>query len=550
MYQIKCDDDIIYDPRDVRLSILNPQLSQEVNKVCELSFYLPFDHPYYDSITKLKSVIRLYKDSTLVFKGRAWSDEQDVYKTKDILCESALAYLLDSRIRPFEFQGSILEFLTAIITEHNEQVNVSQQFILGDVTVTDPNGYIARSSINYLSPWEVINTRLIDTHGGYLQVRFDEDENCVLDYLADFSDTSTQVIRLGENIVDMLIKNSGEEMYTAVIPLGAKLSDINPDTEDDTRITIVEVNDGDDYLINSTLAAEYGVIYAPTDDTTWDDVTLPANLKTKGLAYLNDTATRWTQMMSLTAIDLHNMDVSVEELKFCEKVPVISALHDLEEIYLISAIQIPLNNPAEARITLGETKLTYVGESVKKTNSAITRIGNIERDYATKAKAAEIASEVINNNTSILQSAQQIIMSALEEYTRTEDFTQLQSAVETQFSIMAGQIDIVFTTATSQISTLNGETKQQFDNIEKYIRFLDGSIVLGQSDSQIKLRIENDILYFFAGADDAADIDTAFAYFSAGKMYVTDADIVKSLKIGNFSFTPRANGNLSYRKAN
>jgi hypothetical protein len=115
---------------------------------------------------------------------------------------------------------------------------------------------------------------------------------------------------------------------------------------------------------------------------------------------------------------------------------------------------------------------------------------------------------------------------------------------------MAGQIDMVFTTTTSDISTLDGDTKQQFDNITKYIRFIDGAIVLGQSDSLIKLRIENDILYFFAGADDAADVGTAFAYFAAGKLYVNDAEIVTSLKIGNFAFLPRANGNLSFRKAN
>ena len=67
--------------------------------------------------------------------------------------------------------------------------------------------------------------------------------------------------------------------------------------------------------------------------------------------------------------------------------------------------------------------------------------------------------EQITQNTSILQSAQQIIMTALEDYVRTQDFVALQNMIQTSFSIMAGTIEANFTETASRISTLNGETR-------------------------------------------------------------------------------------------
>ena len=115
----------------------------------------------------------------------------------------------------------------------------------------------------------------------------------------------------GENLATLLHSQSAQKTYTASIPLGAKIE--NPYGDGDVRITIASVNDDKDYLIDTDAAALYGVIYAPTSDTTWDDVTLPANLKTKGLEYLTSTANKLADTITITAADLHGLDSSVEE---------------------------------------------------------------------------------------------------------------------------------------------------------------------------------------------------------------------------------------------
>ena len=38
------------------------------------------------------------------------------------------------------------------------------------------------------------------------------------------------------------------------------------------------------------------------------------------------------------------------------------------------------------------------------------------------------------------------------------------------------------------------------------------------------------------------------AYLSNSKLYVTYANILNSLQIGNFAFVPRSSGNLSFKK--
>lgn len=121
MYQIICDDKILYDSRSEDRFLINPKLTLEANKTGTLTFSKPKTNPI--EINKLKSVIEVYQDDTLIFSGRALNDEKDFYCTGKINAEGELAYLLDSIMRPYNFQGkSVKEILERLIENHNEQV--------------------------------------------------------------------------------------------------------------------------------------------------------------------------------------------------------------------------------------------------------------------------------------------------------------------------------------------------------------------------------------------------------------------------------------------
>ena len=164
----------------------------------------------------------------------------------------------------------------------------------------------------------------------------------------------------------------------------------------------------------------------------------------------------------------------------------------------------------------------------------------------TNSGAVEIVQHEITNNTSIIQSAQQIIMSALEEYVATSDFEQFQSTVMTTLSVMAGTIEFNFSETTSEISEMNGNISQQFETIHSFIRMIASGIVIGESTSQIKLKLENDILYFFTGDEDSVSTENAIAYFSAGKLYVNTVEILTGMRIGPFAWMPESD-NLNFK---
>jgi hypothetical protein len=544
MYRVLCDSYVLYDPRLPELFVFEPELTQKKNEPGELTFKIPKEHPNFGVPEKLKSRIKVYRDDTLIWVGRVIEDERDLYENRKVVVEGALALLLDSILRPFTMDGTAAEVWAYILTQHNAQVNVNQRFGIGNCDLSDS---VSIATKDYLSAWQVLKTSLLDPHGGYLIIRFDENENPILDYLSDVPNTSTQRIEFGVNMIDLVLSKSASETYTACVPLGAALRDIDSESDSDARLMIASVNDGQDFLIDSALAADNGVIFAPSSLTTWDEVTDPTILMNKGRDWLNGTGARFKQTIKLSAVDLHNADAIVESFSFLDKVIVSCGTLCPEETYVLSELTIPLNNPASTDIVLGDSRRSLIGEEIRQNTSVKNRIESIEADYTTHGEIKEIVQEQITQNTSILQSAQQIIMTALEDYVRTQDFVALQNTIQTSFSIMAGTIEANFTETASRISTLNGETSQQFESVRSFIRLISSGIVIGKSTSAIKLKLENDVLYFFTGGEDSVTTDSAIAYFSAGKLFVNDVQVLSSLRIGSFTWVPES-GNLNFKK--
>lgn len=553
MYRITVDNNTIYDPRIPECFLGNPLLTQKVNKIGTLSFTIYPTHAQYGQLVKLASIASVYKDDRTLplWRGRVLSTKVNTDKSMVIELEELLAYLLDSVMRPFDFAGDVSDFLEYILTQHNEQVATAQQIHLGTVTVTDPNGYIHRSSIDYLSSWEVIESRLIKTLGGYLRMRYESD-GMYLDYLAgtleDFP-TALQVIEYGENLSAITDEVSADETYTACIPLGAKIT-----LEDDTgeeiqqRLTIESVNGGVDYIVNDLAYAQYGWICAPVKSTTWDDVTEPANLLKKAREYLDSTGIKLKNTLKLTAIDLHDNDAAVESYDYLDHVRVQSTPHNINKIYLLTEKKTPLADPKGSNITLGDTELSLSDTALSGFKDAQERIesvsGTVEQNNAvTNAQINELAQTALDLQSSMERTAQELVSQMSATYTSTSSFEEYKESIATQFTQTASSFSLQFDKLVSQISTLNGETNQQFSEISKYIRFEDGNIILGRSDSALTLVIQSDRISFILN-------NVEIAYFSSGRLYVDNLEAITTLTVGNFAWIPRSNGNLSLKMIN
>ena len=150
MYQVYCDSFLLYNDQLEGYQIFNPKVELELNKTGQFEFTIYNDHPYFDRLKRLKSIITVYQDGFLLFRGRILNDEQGFHNEKQVSCEGELAFLVDSIQRPYDFTGTPAELFTQLINNHNAQVGADHQFIVGNVTVTDPNDYISRSDSEYL----------------------------------------------------------------------------------------------------------------------------------------------------------------------------------------------------------------------------------------------------------------------------------------------------------------------------------------------------------------------------------------------------------------
>lgn len=545
MYRITLGNNTIYDPRIPEYFLEDPELHQKANKVGTLSFRVYPTHAQYGQFVKLASVISVYKGSQPLpmWRGRVLSTVMRKDKSVAIECEDLLAYLLDSIVRPFDFSGSVAEFLAYVLTQHNNQVTVDQKIQLGTVTVVDPNDYIHRSSVDYLSSWEVIESRLIKLLGGYLRLRHESD-GMYLDYLAGTQEdlpTAINVIEYGENLTDLTEEIDAGETYTACIPLGAKLSsDDGIGGQNQTRLTVASVNDGVDYIVNEEALARYGWICAPISKTTWDDVTLPANLLTKARAFLDGQGVKLKNTLTLKAID--------QDFDFLEHVRVKSTPHNISAIYLLTEKKTPLADPEGATITLGDSSLRLSDTTLSSFKDAIDRIetvsGTVDQNNAqTNAEINELAQTALLLQSNMERTAQELISQMSATYTSTSSFEEYKEAVSTQFTQSATAFSLQFDKLISQINTLNGDSNQQFSEIRKYIRFEDGNIELGRSDSALILRITSDRISFLLN-------NVELAYFSSGRLYVENLEAIRTLTVGNFTYLPRENGNLSLKTIN
>ena len=537
MYRIYADETLIYDSTLDDYTITKGQIAKEVNKSGSFVFTIYQDHPYYDKLQKLKTIITVYKNEKIVFRGRILNDSIGFFKDKTFTCEGELSFLLDSIQRPYAFTGSLEKLFKQFISNHNSSIDEVKNFGIGEITVKDDNDYINRSNSSYDNTLTNIKDHLIKTHEGYLHITRGDNQKPILNWFADFPYMSQQNINFGENLLDFVKTNSAESIATAIIPLGAKIkSESEEDTEEagEKRLTIESVNGGIDYIYDPVAVAKYGWIFKVE---TWDDVTEPANLLRKGQASLNNIIKQNTTI-EVKAIDLALMDRSIDSFELGDYINIISEPHGLNDKLLLKKQTLDLLKPDNDKITLGYTYSTFTDKSLSsntQNDTIIKRVETIENSYAINTV---VASELETMRSLITQTGESISSEVSGNYVTND---KLVSEISTVFEQLNDSFEFMFKTLETTVNENDSEFREQFLMISKYIRFIDGNIVLGTSENKIVLKIENDKICFY-------DNDNLVSYFKDRKLYVEDGEFLGSLKIGKFAFIPRDNGNLSFTK--
>ena len=532
MYKIKCDDTIIYDSTLEDFIITKGQITKELNKSGSFVFTICVNHAYYNLVQKMKSVITVYKGEEKIFRGRVINEVIDFHKNKTFTCEGELGYLRDSIIRPFNFNGTPEALFKQFIEEHNSQVDDFKKFVVGVVTVTDPNNYIARLNESYESTFENIQTRLIEPLGGYLFIYENTEGERVINWYEDSPYISEQSIEFGENLLDFTRTNRSEEVATALIPLGAEIE--NATTGETYRLNIKEVNNGIDYVYDANAVDLYGWIFKVE---TWDDVTLASNLKARAEASLSNII-KQSITIELTAIDLSLMDKTIGSFHLGDKIQIISEPHNLNEYYLLEKQTINLLKPDNDKITLGYSYATFTdtNATANKDNSAlVTTVKTIQANYVTN----DVVTSQVNELRTLIDQTNENVKITVESEISTNE--ELQSLIATTYSQLNNTFDFMFKNIEQIVNSNDADTRAMFSEFNKYIRFVDGSILIGEIGNPAQLKLEKDRIALLEN-------DIEIMTIVGNRIDITEANILKSIRIGNHAYIPRDNGHLSFVK--
>lgn len=360
MYQVLIDGRDLFYPGDPEYTVLDATVKLQLNDSGTFECEVPVTNPEYGNIKNRISMIQVLKDEKEIFYGEVRESEKDFYGTKQVYAVGELAFLFDSIQPQAKYQDmTSRQLLETWLNIHNSQVEDKKKFYVGMVTVHDSNDSLYRFT-NQETTLDCIREKLCERLGGYLRIRkVDGKRYLDLVTLQEYGKICEQYIEFGENLLDYSENVSASDLYTCVIPKGARL-DESPIEGLEAYVDITSVNDGKDYLYSEDAVAVYGWNRCVV---SWDDVTEPANLKKKGEDWLKDNQFE-TMVLELTAADLSMLDSSIESFELGDTVPVYSKPHGMDRTFPVQKLEFHLLDPSQDKLELGSTmKLSYTEQN-------------------------------------------------------------------------------------------------------------------------------------------------------------------------------------------
>lgn len=540
MIQVFADDALVYDSRLEVYDLVSLKVTNGISIGGTASIVLPTGHPAYNLFTNMRTIVTVYRDGALRFRGRFLYPSDDFYGQRTITCEGERCLLRDGVTRPYVYQDSPSNIFADVIAQYNSQVDDFKKFRLGECTVEDPNGYIRLESSNAETNLDTVD-KLIERCGGYLVFTTANDGARVVNWYASLNYQSRQVIELGENLLNYASSASATDLVTRVHAYGAKFGEL--------RLSLGEINGGLDYIQDDEAVARWGVIARAV---YWDDVTVRTNLMAKARAYLAEHLNVVTSL-ELSALDLSYLDKSIDSFAVGDSIRVISKPHDVDEYFQLAQMTEDLLDPSLSSISLGKDAQALTREDVKgdlKNQANMeAKVVEVLSDYkidvaniTTKQNdlAAAVADTQETQSSLIQQTSEAIITEVSRSYVTAE---QLTEAVATKSSQFEDQFLFEFESMKATLDETDAENREQILEIYKYIRFDNGNITLGAGDSAITLTLENDLIVFKKNGAQFGWWDGVD--FHTGNIVV---EVNERAQFGNFAFVPRSNGSLSFLK--
>lgn len=351
MYEIYIDNALAFSTaaEDISHIALNVKPSLDIEDSGSLSFVLPPGNAQYDATQKMKSIVTLYHDTVLLFRGRVTECERDVYNQKTVYCEGDRSFLNDSLWEERTYTGKVADLFRQLIENHNAQVEAEKQFTVGTVTAVDEDtDYEApdqEKAKSYQDTATAIDALLLALYGGYIRTRT-VGGITYIDWLKEFVEEGFQPIAFSVNLLDLTDKLDASDVFTVLIPLG--YSEIGEGGAYNDPVSIKSVNNGLEYIQNDEAVAKYGKIWR---SRTWGGTKDPEKLLEKGREYLRTGGELRT--LTIKAVDMRLAGARTALIQIGTKVQISSDPHGIDIQMVCAKIDIDIDNPENTEYTFG-----------------------------------------------------------------------------------------------------------------------------------------------------------------------------------------------------
>lgn len=391
---------LLYRPDDPQALVLSPKLTREVSKGGSLVFTMTRDHAQYDMLQKLSTVVQVQRDGKEIWRGRVLKHEADFYNRRVVYCEGALSYFNDSSITPFNYKGTLRQFLQHLIDAHNDQVKSKMKcFQLGTVTAAlgslvvqfgDADQYGVGE--DYGKVWDILDKLVLKVFGGYFYCSFDATTGLnVLNYCdqaVEAKRQTAQKIEYGRNLLNLSETTDATDLYTRIYPIGNKHTvdtskwyyklmwwrDTSKDKHEE-RWGIMETdaatvaqylpasgysyNLQEGWIQNDAAVQKFGIITRIVElDTDSANDTFAAGVQALQQNYAMKTS------YVIRAVDLVDAGYDTDRLDFSMYSHIVSAPHSVDAVMLCTKLVEPLEKPAQKEFTFGMTRRTLTDRQV------------------------------------------------------------------------------------------------------------------------------------------------------------------------------------------
>lgn len=184
--------------------------------------------------------------------------------------------------------------------------------------------------------------------------------------------------------------------------------------------------------------------------------------------------------------------------------------------------------------------LSFNGEEFELRASRISiGVSSVTTQDEVDNKITDTQNEINGTINSAMSTVQgNVLQEVSDSYTTKGESSALNSKVESYFEQTAGNIELSFAQSNKNLNDYKSY-------METYIRFGIDGMELGKSDSPFKTKLSNQKLSFL---QDNSEV----AYIQFNKMFITEAEIIDTLRIGErekgfFIWSQGSEGNLSLK---